>query len=120
MLSPELQRLIEAVGEVSEHWVKNIKGSLVGMMLRRYMVFFDNPQHYGHVGETFFATNFSQLIAYLRRIVKAVQIGYGYDFGYMSFKLDKQVLLELSRLWFVEMQELVYGLLSKYRSLENP
>ncbi len=115
----EIQHLLETVGSISSNWYKNIYGSIINMMLRRYMVFISNPQWFGSYADTIFATNYSQVKAYLQRIVKVLNLHYNANLGYMRFRLKRRDLLSVSTRWTNEVLPLTMKLLEKYKRLNS-
>ena len=115
----EIQHLLETVGSISKNWLKNIYGSIINMMLRRYMIFTSNPQWFGSYADTIFATNYSQVKAYLQRIVKVLNLNYCANLGYMRFKLKRQDLLGISSRWTNEVLPLTMKQLDKYKRLSS-
>ena len=116
---PDLKLLFNTVKEISSNWYKNIYGSIINMMLRRYMVYLDNPQWFGSYADTIFATNYSQVKAYLQRIVKVLNTYYSARLGYMKFNVKRKDLLVLSERWINGALPLVTKLQSKYYKLEG-
>ncbi len=99
MLSSEIKSILEAVSEVSSHWHKVVKGTLINMMLRRYLVYTRNPQHYGYYGNYIFAANYCQLKMYLQKIAKVLICNYGFEDKYYKLDIAKKKLFKLSKLW---------------------
>ena len=116
---PDLKLLFNAVKEISSNWYKNIYGSIINMMLRRYMVYLDNPQWFGSYADTIFATNYSQVKAYLQRIVKVLNLNYHCNLGYIRLKVPRRDLLSLSSRWTVGLLPLCLEQINKYKKLEN-
>lgn len=99
MYNSEIRDILDAVKRVSTHWFKVVKGSLINMMLRRYMVYMMNPQQYGHYGNYIFAANYCQLKMYLQKIAKVLICNYGFEDRYYKLHINKKKLFELSELW---------------------
>jgi hypothetical protein len=116
---PDLRLLLDTVKGISSHWHKNIYGSIIGMMMRRYMVYIDNPQWYGNYADTIFATNYCQVKAYLQRIVKVLNSKYKAKLGYLTLKLSRKDLLILSNRWTQNILPLCIKLQPKYKNLKD-
>ena len=83
------------------------------------MVFISNPHWFGSYADTIFASNYSQVKAYLQRIVKVLNLNYNTNLGYMRFKLKRKDLLSVSLRWTNEVLPLTMRLLDKYKRLSN-
>ena len=99
MLNSEIRDILDAVKRVSTHWYKVVKGSLINIMLRRYMVYVMNPQHYGYYGDYIFAANYCQLKMYLQKIAKVLICNYNFEDKYYKVQINKMKLFKLSELW---------------------
>ncbi len=117
MVSPELKVVMDSVGGVSKRWLKSVKGRIVGMMLRRYMMYLDNGNWYGNHGNYFFSANYSIIKSYLQRVIKVLINNYGLHNKYYKLQIPKSKLIKLSELFYTGMIPLCERLLPRYRKM---
>ncbi len=117
LLNSEIRSVLNAVKEVSEHWYKVVMGSLINMMLRRYMVFVLYPQQHGYYGDYFFAANYSQLKAYLQRVIGVLIHNYGFEDKYYALWIPRQELIKSSKLWGDAMIPFCETLIPKFKRI---
>jgi len=117
MVSPEWKVVFDAIGGVSKRWLKSVKGRIVGIMLRRYMMYLDNPQWYGNYGDYFFASTYSIIKSYLQRVIKVLINNYGLHNKYYKLQIPKHKLIKLSELFYTGMIPLCERLLPRYRKM---
>lgn len=109
MVCPELNELLSYVRDtISKKWYSTIKGSLVGLMLVRYMHYYMYPQQYAHRGDLIFFANYFLLQQYLFRIVGVLKHNYNMPKDkYFRFRVKKDKLYKLSELFYDEMHGVV-------------
>jgi len=117
LVNSEIRTVLNAVKEVSDHWHKVVMGSLINMMLRRYMIFVLYPQQHGYYGDYFFASNYSQIKAYLQRTVGVLIHNYGFEDKYYALRLPRNELIKASKLWGDAMIPFCETLIPKFQSI---
>jgi len=91
--------------EVSENWYKTIRGTILGMLLVRCMIYQMNPVHYKYRGDLIFYANYSIIKNYLQRIIKVLICNYGLEDKYYKLFVPKQKLYQLSELFYDSMYD---------------
>ncbi len=106
MVNPDLKEMLEFVkSKVSENWYKTIRGSILGLFMRRYMLCLMNPQQHAHRMDLILFANYSIIKNYLQRTVKVLISEYGLKNRYYRFKIKTNELYKLSELWSEELFE---------------
>ena len=102
----ELLRYVE--DKVSKNWAKTIRGRIVGVLLIRFTDFALHPQRYGDGrGDLIFFANYFWVQQYLQRIAKLLIEVYGFPDRYYGFKVKKNKLYDMSKLWARDMLPIV-------------
>jgi len=117
--SAVLYEIFEAIRAVSPRWYKQVKGSIVGMMMRRYIVFYDKPQWFGYYGDFLFASNYSQIKLYIDKIISVLKHNYNLEKKYYKTSIPKKQLIYLSKLWANDMLPLCEKLVPKWKALQE-
>jgi len=121
MVNPDLREVLSYVRDnVSKKWYSTIKGSLIGLMMIRYMHYFLYPQQYAYRGDLILFANYFLLQQYLFRIVGVLIHEYNLPNRYYGFKIKKDKLYKLSELFYDEMEDVVTEkLVPQYKKLES-
>ncbi|MDB2562197.1 hypothetical protein N9X61_01185 [Sulfurimonas sp.] len=121
MSCPHLQEVVNFIKTVGndQHWFRTFRGSVLNLMLRRYMLFVSSPNQYGFYGDFIFASNYSILKNYLDNIIGVLKHEHGLPNKYYRILIPKPKLIALSKLWANEMIPLCTTLLPKWDKLRE-
>ncbi len=120
MSCSDIQMLTEYVKDkVSDHWYRNIRGRVVGMVLIRYMNYLLNPQWYAYRGDLIFYANWVIIQQYLQRVTKVLILDYGFENKHYAFKIKKDRLFRLSGMFYDDMHDTAKKMVEHYRKLER-
>ena len=114
VLNDDVRVVLKGIEDVSKHWWTNVMSSLVQMIVRRYMTFLLNPQHYGGYGNYIFAANYTQLKNYLERIIKVLIKNYNFENRLYKLNIKRPKLIKLSELWTINLLPEAEKLLPHY------
>ena len=102
LVCPDLTAILNHFREIgNERVVKYLKGRIVGILLIRYMLYLENPQHQGHRMDLVLNANWIVIVGMLRGWAGMAIKCYGLPNKFYSFKIKAPALNRLS-LHFVD------------------
>jgi len=117
MVCPELVELVGLIKKVSTGWFIRFKGRVITFMLKAFITFAVNPQHYSHYADYLFAANYTKLRFYFQRLIKVLILKHGLYPKKYKFELKKKDLFYMSKLFAHSMLDDMVELVPRYKML---
>ena len=114
---PELKQLSDWIKDVSPSWYVRFKGRTITFMLKAFITFAANPQHYGHYADYLFAANYTKLRHYFQKIIKVMLNLYDIPNRKYKFEIPKDRLFYISKVFATAMLDDCVELIPKYKML---